>query len=164
MNAKTMLDLYTGEIQDLYNAETQLTKALPKMAKAATSPALADAFRAHLEQTQEHVRRLEQVLKGLNKKAGGETCEAMQGLIAEGDEIAKSQGEGAVRDAGLILAAQKVEHYEIAGYGTLCTFAKLLGRKDDARLLKETLQEEKDTNSALTGLAESEINLEAAAS
>jgi ferritin-like metal-binding protein YciE len=164
MNASSMLDLYTSEIQDLYNAEKQLTKALPKLAKAATSESLRDALRSHLAETEEHVRRLESILRSLHKKPGGEKCEAMAGLITESDEIAKADGDDAVRDAGIILAAQKVEHYEIAGYGTLCTFAKLLGRKDDLRLLKETLGEEKSADSSLTTIAESEINLEAAAS
>ena len=164
MNASSMLDLYTDEIQDLYNAEKQLTKALPKMAKAVTSSALQDAIRSHLAETEEHVTRLETILRGLNQKPGGEKCEAMQGLITEGDEIAKAKGEDSVRDAGIILAAQKVEHYEIAGYGTLCTFAKLLGRQDDLRLLKQTLAEEKAADSTLTRLAETEINVEAAAS
>jgi ferritin-like metal-binding protein YciE len=163
MNASSMIDLYASELQDLYNAEKQLTKALPKLAKAASSEALASALRSHLDETQGHLRRLETILKGLNKKPGGEKCEAMQGLIAEGDEVAHANGDEAVRDAGIILAAQKVEHYEIAGYGTMCTFAKLLGRAADLKLLKEILAEEKAADSTLTDLAESEINWEAAA-
>jgi ferritin-like metal-binding protein YciE len=164
MNASSMLDLYASEIQDMYNAEKQLIKALPKIAKAASSESLSNAILSHLEETQGHVRRLEMILKDLHKKPGGEKCEAMEGLIAEGDEVANAEGDDAVRDAGIILAAQKVEHYEIAGYGTLCVFAKLLGRKEDHRLLGEILAEEKNADSGLTRIAESEINVEAAAS
>lgn len=163
MNAESLLSLYISELQDLYNAERQLTKALPKMAKAASSRELAQAFRNHLSETEGHINRLEKIFENLEEKPAGEKCEAMEGLIAEGNEAAKAKGDDAVRDAGLIVAAQKVEHYEIAGYGSVCTFAKLLGRRDDLRLLKEIIQEEKTADTSLTALAERVINLEAAA-
>jgi len=162
MNAETLKELYVSELQDLYNAETQLVKALPKMAEGSGSPKLATAFRAHLDQTKGHVARLERILESLGEKPGGHTCKAMKGLVAEGDEILKAKGEDDVRDAGIIVAAQKVEHYEIAGYGSVCAFAKQLGRTEDLKLLKATLAEEKHADEALTELAESTINAEAA--
>lgn len=163
MNADSLMSLYISELKDLYSAERQLTKALPKMAKAASSRELSAAFRKHLEETEDHARRLEEIFDDLGEKPGGEKCEAMEGLIAEGNEAAKAKGEDSVRDAGLIVAAQKVEHYEIAGYGSVCTFAKLLGRRDDLKLLKEIIGQEKTTDTNLTELAERLINVQAAA-
>src|SRR4029453_12713663 len=126
MKLKTLKKLYTDELRDLYNAETQLLKALPKMAKAASSDDLKDAFEKHLEQTKGHVERLEQVVEALGEKPKGKTCRGMKGLIEEGSEILKEDGEESIIDAGIIVAAQKVEHYEIAGYGSVRTFAHLL--------------------------------------
>src|SRR6266545_1930105 len=151
----------TDELRDLYNAENQLVKALPKMAKAASSEELKDAFEKHLEQTKGHVERLEQVFEGLGEKPKGKTCRAMKGLIEEGSEILKEDGEDSVIDAGIIVAAQKVEHYEIAGYGSVRTFAHLLGQNKAAELLQTTLDEESETNELLNRLAESTVNPEA---
>jgi len=161
MKMDTLQKLYTDELRDLYNAENQLVKALPKMAKAASSEELKDAFEKHLEQTKGHVERLEQVFEGLGEKPKGKTCRAMKGLIEEGSEILKEDGEDSVIDAGIIVAAQKVEHYEIAGYGSVRTFAHLLGQNKAAELLQTTLDEESETNELLNRLAESIVNPEA---
>jgi ferritin-like metal-binding protein YciE len=161
MKLNTLQKLYTDELRDLYNAENQLLKALPKMAKAASSEELKEAFEQHLEQTKGHVKRLEQVFEGLDEKPKGKTCRAMKGLIQEGSEILEEDGETSVRDAGIIVAAQKVEHYEIAGYGSVRTFAHLLGQNKAAELLQATLDEESETNEVLNRLAESVINPEA---
>jgi ferritin-like metal-binding protein YciE len=161
MKLNTLQKLYTDELRDLYNAENQLLKALPKMAKAASSEELKGAFEKHLEQTKGHVKRLEQVFKELDEKPKGKTCHAMKGLIEEGSEILEEDGETSVRDAGMIVAAQKVEHYEIAGYGSVRTFAHLLGQNKAAELLQATLDEESETNELLNRLAESVINPEA---
>jgi ferritin-like metal-binding protein YciE len=161
MKLDTLQKLYTEELRDLYNAENQLLKALPKMAKAASSEELKDAFEKHLEQTKGHVERLEQVFKELDERPKGKTCRAMKGLIQEGSEILEQDGDESVRDAGIIVAAQKVEHYEIAGYGSARTFAHLLGQNKAAELLQATLDEESETNELLTRLAESIINPEA---
>jgi ferritin-like metal-binding protein YciE len=158
MKLDTLQKLYTEELRDLYNAENQLLKALPKMAKAASSEELKDAFEKHLEQTKGHVERLEQVFKELDERPKGKTCRAMKGLIQEGSEILEQDGDESVRDAGIIVAAQKVEHYEIAGYGSARTFAHLLGQNKAAELLQATLDEESETNELLTRLAESIIN------
>jgi len=128
MNLETLKELYVNELRDLYNAENQLIKALPKMAKGASSDDLKEAFEKHLEQTKGHVQRLEQVFQELGGKAKGKTCQAMKGLIEEGSEVLKADGEDSVIDAAIIVAAQKVEHYEIAGYGSVRTFAQLLGQ------------------------------------
>jgi ferritin-like metal-binding protein YciE len=157
----TMEELFLDQIQDLYDAEKQLTKALPKMAKAASSDELRQAFEEHLEQTRGHVDRLEQVFEAIGSKAKGKKCEAMAGLVKEGDEIASNTEETSVRDAGLIAGAQKVEHYEIAGYGSARTHAQLLGHDRVASLLEQTLEEEKETDEKLTELAESMVNQEA---
>jgi ferritin-like metal-binding protein YciE len=156
-----MDDLFLDSIRDLYDAEKQITKALPKMSKAATSDELKAAFEEHLKVTQRQVERLEQIFSQLDEKPGGKKCAAMQGLIEEGEEIIKDGEPSAVRDAGLIGAAQKVEHYEMAGYGTARTFAQLLGHTEAAQLLDETLSEEKETDQRLTELAESVVNEEA---
>ncbi len=161
MKLDTLQKLYTEELRDLYNAENQLLKALPKMAKAASSEELKDAFEKHLEQTKGHVERLEQVFKELDERPKGKTCRAMKGLIQEGSELLEQDGDESVRDAGIIVAAQKVEHYEIAGYGSARTFAHLLGQNKAAELLQATLDEESETNELLTRLAESIINPEA---
>ena len=161
MKLNTLQNLYTDELRDLYNAENQLLKALPKMAKAASSEELKEAFEKHLEQTKGQVKRLEQVFEELDEKPKGKTCRAMKGLIEEGSEILEEDGEKSVRDAGIIVAAQKVEHYEIAGYGSVRTFAHLLGQNKAAELLQATLDEESETNELLNRLAESVINPEA---
>jgi ferritin-like metal-binding protein YciE len=161
MRLDTLEKLYISELRDLYSAENQLLKALPKMAKGASSPELKDAFEKHLEQTKGHVQRLEQLFEQLDESPQGKTCQAMKGLIKEGSEILKEEGEDSVLDAGIIVAAQKVEHYEIAGYGSVCTFAELLGKDEAAELLQSTLDEESETNEILTELAESIVNPEA---
>ena len=161
MKLDTLEQLYISELRDLYSAENQLLKALPKMAKAASSEELKDGFEKHLEQTKGHVRRLEQVFEALDENPKGKTCRAMKGLIEEGSEILKENGEESVLDAGIIVAAQKVEHYEIAGYGSARTFAQLLGQNKAAELLQATLDEESETNEILNKLAESVVNPEA---
>jgi ferritin-like metal-binding protein YciE len=161
MKLDTLEQLYISELRDLYSAENQLLKALPKMAKAASSEELKDGFEKHLEQTKGHVRRLEQVFEALDENPKGKTCRAMKGLIEEGSEILKGDGEESVLDAGIIVAAQKVEHYEIAGYGSARTFAQLFGQTKAAELLQATLDEESETNEILNKLAESVVNPEA---
>ena len=153
-------DVYVEQLKDLYSAETQLIKALPKMAKAATAPDLAQGFTDHLEQTKGHAQRLEEIFEGLDEKPTGKKCKAMEGLIKEGAEAIEEDASPAAKDSMLIAAAQRVEHYEIAAYGTVSTFAHLLGEEDAAKLLEETLQEEKDTDEKLTTAAEP-INAEA---
>lgn len=155
---KTMEDLFLEEIRDLYDAEKQITKALPKMARAATSQELSAGFNEHLEQTRGHVERLEQIFSELGVKSGGVKCKGMEGLLKEGDEMVSLTDPGPVRDAGLIAAAQRVEHYEMAGYGSARTFAQLLGRNAAADLLEQTLDEEKETDEKLTEIAESMVN------
>jgi ferritin-like metal-binding protein YciE len=154
-------DLFVMELEDLYDAETRLTAALPKMADAASSGMLKVAFQTHLSQTQNHVRRLEQVLGQLGVEPKRETCDAMKGLIKEGEVMIKAKGDEQTRDAGLIAAAQKVEHYEIASYGTVRTYAHQLGRDDLARILQQTLDEERDTDQKLTQIAETQVNVHA---
>jgi ferritin-like metal-binding protein YciE len=161
MKLDTLKTLYTNELRDLYNAENQLLKALPKMAKGASSEELKNAFQKHLEQTKSHVERLEEVFKEIGEKPKGRTCKAMKGLIEEGSEILHKEGEESVIDAGIIVAAQKVEHYEIAGYGSVRTFAELLGKNKSAELLQTTLNEESETNETLNQLAEGIVNPEA---
>ena len=161
MKLDTLKKLYVSELRDLYNAENQLLKALPKMAKTASSEELKDGFEKHLEQTKGHVERLEQIFEGLDENPTGKTCKAMKGLIEEGSEILKEDGEESVLDAGIIVAAQKVEHYEMAGYGSVRTFAQLLGQNRAAELLQITLDEESETNEILNKLAEGVVNPEA---
>ncbi len=158
----TMNELFLDEIRDLYDAERQMTKALPRMAKAASSDDLRTAFQDHLKQTEGHVQRLEEIFEALGEKGTGKKCAAMTGLIKEGDELVGEMERGPVRDAGLIAAAQKVEHYEISGYGSARTHAQLLGDSDAVSLLDETLSEEKEADRKLNDLAESVINQEAA--
>ena len=152
------------QLRDLSSAEEQLIDALPKMVEAATSPDLKIAFQAHLEETLHQKERLDQVLRLLNQEPGSETCQAMQGLIAEGEEIIGMDGDADVKDAALIAAAQRVEHYEIAGYGCARAFARRLGHNIVAALLQETLEEEGNADKILTDIAESGINMEAARS
>ena len=161
MAMDSLKDLYVDELKDLYNAENQLVKALPKMAKKASAPELRRAFESHLEQTKVHVDRLEKIFKGLGEKPSGKICKAMKGLVEEGKEIIEEDGDDSVLDAALIGAAQRVEHYEIAGYGVVRTFASLLGDDNAASILQRTLNEEAETDKKLTGLAESIINVEA---
>lgn len=156
----TMDQLFLDEIRDLYDAEKQLTKALPKMAEAASSGELRAAFEEHLSQTHEHVRRLEEIFDALGEKSTGKKCTAMQGLIREGDELMAIE-LGALRDAGLIVAAQKVEHYEMSGYGSARAHAQLLENSDAVSLLDETLNEEQEADRILNDLAENTINREA---
>lgn len=163
MKLDSLETLYVEELRDIYNAENQLLKALPKMAKAASAPELKQGFEDHLEQTKEHVARLEEIFEKLDKKPSGKICHGMKGLIEEGSEIMKHDGEDVVLDAGLIAAAQKVEHYEIASYGTVRTWAEMLGEDDAAELLQQTLDEEGETDKRLTELAEEIVNVEAAA-
>lgn len=157
---KSLRDLLVDELRDLYNAENQLIKALPKMAKAASHDELKEGFKEHLEQTHGHVDRLDRCLKLLGANAKGKTCHAMKGLVEEGAEAIENDGPKAIRDAQLIGAAQRVEHYEIAAYGTARAFAQTLGETKIADLLQETLDEEGETDKKLTALAET-INEEA---
>ena len=161
MELETLKDLYIHELKDLYSAENQLLKALPKMAKAATNRELAEGFTEHLSQTEEHVTRLETILESQDQSTRSPKCKGMEGLIKEGDEMIKEEAEDEVRDAGLISAAQRVEHYEIAGYGCARTYAELLGDSEGAKMLQMTLDEEVATDQKLTELAKSTINLEA---
>jgi ferritin-like metal-binding protein YciE len=158
----SLQDLFVGELRDIYNAENQILKALPKLSKAASNQELKDAFRQHEQQTRTHVQRLEQIFQTLNTKATGEGCEGMEGLIDEGQELLWTKAKPDVRDAGLICCAQKVEHYEVAAYGTLRTWARQLGHQEAARLLEQTLNEEKSTDQGLTRIAEGMVNLQAA--
>jgi ferritin-like metal-binding protein YciE len=160
MKLKTLEDLLLHELKDLYSAENQLVKALPKMAKAATNEDLKAGFEEHLEQTKGHVERLEQIAGILDKKLTGHKCKAMEGLIEEGSELISEDAEDPIRDAGLIGAAQRVEHYEIAGYGTARTIAQHLGHDNIAELIQQTLEEEKETDQKLTELAETAIAAE----
>lgn len=160
--ATGLRELFIDGLKDIYWAEKALTKALPKMIKNATSEELVTALTDHLAVTEEQVTRLEEVFSSIGEKAQAKKCVAMEGLIKEGEEIMESTQEGVVRDAGIIAAGQKVEHYEIATYGTLCSFAKILGEKEAAELLLETLNEEKKADDKLTEVAEEFVNLEAA--
>jgi ferritin-like metal-binding protein YciE len=162
MKNENLRELLIEELKDLYSAENQLTKALPKVAKHASDPELKKAIESHLKETEGHVARLEQIFEKLEGSPRGKTCEGMKGLITEADERIKEGGEPAVLDAGLIADAQRVEHYEISAYGSARTFANLLGEKEVARLLEQTLKEEKAADEKLTSIAES-INVEAKA-
>ncbi|ARJ40651.1 hypothetical protein B1H58_00665 [Pantoea alhagi] len=163
MTMQSLNDLFVHTLSDVYSAEVQLTKALPKMAEAATETQLAEGFRQHLEETKGHIERLDQVIQSLdNVEMENVTCVAMEGLIKEGEEIIQEVEEGPVRDAGLIVAAQKVEHYEISSYGSLMALAKNLGYDNVVSILKNTLDEEKATDEKLTMLAEQQVNQHAA--
>ena len=161
MEPNRLKHLYVEELKDLYSAENQLVKALPKMAKAGTSPDLKAGFEEHLGQTKEHVTRLETIFKGLGESPNGKKCKGMEGLIKEGAELIEENPDREELDAGLISAAQRVEHYEMASYGCVAAYAKLLGEDQAATLLKQTLEEEKETDAKLTQLS-SRINVEAA--
>ena len=161
MKLNTLKQLYIEELRDLHSAENQLLKALPKMAKGASSEELKLAFENHLDQTKVHVERLEEIFERLDESPKGKTCQAMKGLVEEGSEILGEDGEESVLDAGIIAAAQKVEHYEIASYGTVRTFAQLLGEDEAAELLQETLDEEGEADKLLTQLAQEMVNPEA---
>jgi ferritin-like metal-binding protein YciE len=160
--AKGLHGLFENELKDIYWAEKALVKALPKMAKKATSEELVEALEEHLKVTERQVARLEEVFTAIGVKAEAKKCEAMVGLITEAEDVMKETEPGVVCDAGIIASAQKVEHYEIATYGTLCAFAKTLGEDEALELLEETLNEEKEADVTLTQIAESSINVEAA--
>ena len=161
MELDTLKDLYVDEIKDLYSAEKQLIKALPKMAKAANDDQLKEAFRTHLRETAQHAARLEQICQELGVSPRGKKCVGMEARIEEGSELIKENPDPEVLDAGLISKAQHVEHYEIAGYGTVRTYARQLGFENQADLLQQTLDEEGKTDHLLTELAEAGINVEA---
>lgn len=162
MNLTSLDDLFVQQLKDLYSAETQFSKALPKMEEAASSEELKRAFREHVQQTQKQVERLERIGEMLNVKLTGHKCHAAEGLVQEGEEIIRNAKEDAVRDAGLIAAAQRVEHYEISGYGTVCAYAEELGHDEAKKLLEQTLEEESNTDEKLNRLAVNTINPRAA--
>lgn len=162
MKMQNLQDLLLDQVRDLYDAEKQLVKALPKMAEAASSPQLKRAFEDHWQQTRGHVTRLEEVFKHLSHSPKAKSCKAMEGLVEEGEELIGAKAEPEVRDAGLIAAAQKVEHYEIAGYGCLFTWADQLSLGEVKRLLGETLEEEKQADHLLNQIAEQQINAQSA--
>jgi ferritin-like metal-binding protein YciE len=162
MNLENLKQVYVDELKDAYDFEHQILDALPKMEEAASSPELKQAFQEHRRETENQVRRLEQVFNHLGLDAERKTCKGMKGLIAEGEEFVKARGDGAAIDAALISGAQRVEHYEMAVYGTLRTYARALGHEEQATLLQQNLSEEKAADENLTRLAESGINVEAA--
>ncbi len=161
MKIETLRDLYVEQLHDLYSAETQLVEALPKMAKASANKQLQAAFTGHLTQTKGHVQRLEQIFEQLGEDTKGPVCKGMKGLISEGEEMIKMKGDPAAIDAGLIAAAQRVEHYEMAGYGCVRTYAHQIGDHTNEKLLQQTLDEEAAADQKLTQLAEEVINIEA---
>ena len=161
MKIESMEDLFLEQVEDLYDAEKRLVKALPKMAEASTSQSLRQAFESHLMETKAHVSRLENIFRTLGKDPKSHTCDAMKGLISEGEDMVSDIDESSLRDAGLIAAANRVEHYEIAAYGSARTFAETLGLREAATVLEQTLQEEKRADQKLTQLAESMVNDEA---
>ncbi len=163
MSLDSLHKLFVEELKDIYNAENQLTKALPRLAKAAESADLQQAFTSHLRETEGHVQRLERIFKELGQEPKGKRCKGMQGLIEEGKEILEESGEPAVIDAALIAGAQRVEHYEIAAYGCLRTYAELLGMNNAAKLLEQTLSEEEAADKKLTEIGERSVNNQAAA-
>jgi ferritin-like metal-binding protein YciE len=160
MSVDTIEKLFVDELKDLYSAENQITKALPKLAKASNSDDLRAVFEGHLKETEEQIERLEEIFKILEVSPRGKTCQGMKGLLEEGSEVLEEAEEGAVRDAAMISAAQRVEHYEMAGYGSVRTYAQLLGRDQIVTLLEKTLEEEKSADSKLTKIAKS-VNEEA---
>jgi ferritin-like metal-binding protein YciE len=163
MPLSTIKDLYIKELEDLYDAENQILQALPKMAQAASSPELRMAFEEHLQQTRGQVQRLDRIFQDIGAPRGSMKCQGMAGLLREGEELMKQPADPEVRDAGMIASAQKVEHYEMAGYGTVRTFAKMLGDKEAVHLLQQTLDEEGATDKKLTLLAERDVNKQAMA-
>jgi ferritin-like metal-binding protein YciE len=162
MELQTLKDLYIHELKDLFSAEQQIVKALPKMAKAASNKELVAGFQEHLEQTKQHAQRLEQILTSHEQTTRGPKCKGMAGVVAEGAEMIEEEADVEVKDAGLIAVAQRVEHYEMAGYGTARTYAELLGDKEGAKLLALTLEEERQTDQKLSQLAKSAVNVAAA--
>jgi len=162
MKLQTLQDLYKDMLDDTYSAEKQITKALPKLANAVSTPELKKAFQEHLRQTEEHIKRLDQLFQHMNAKPGRKKCKGMEGLLTEGDELMKEENaDPDVVEAGLIAAAQKVEHYEISGYGTLRTYARMLGMDEAVKLLQQTLDEESQTDEKLTQIAEKRVNIKA---
>ena len=161
MEMESLRDLYIDELKDLYSAEKQLVRALPKMMKNATNAQLKEAFRNHLAETEGHVARLEQIFESLESSPRGKKCVGMEGLIEEASELLEEDAEDDVLDAGLISKAQHVEHYEMAGYGTVRTWAQILGEDQHVSLLEQTLQEEKNADRLLTQIAESSVNIDA---
>ncbi|MEO7932643.1 MAG: ferritin-like domain-containing protein [Chthoniobacterales bacterium] len=161
MELNTLKDLYIVELKDLYSAEKQIIKALPKMIKAASNEQLAAGFKQHLEETKVHAQRLEKILSDLGQTTRGPKCKGMEGVLKEGEEMIEEEADEEVRDAGLIAAAQRVEHYEMAGYGCARTYAELLGEKEGSKLLQQTLDEEGATDKKLTQLATTAINVAA---
>lgn len=161
MKLESLHEVFLTELRDMYDAETQLIKALPKMADKANYPELKNAITQHLEQTRTQAGRLEEIFESLGEKAKAQKCKGIRGIIDEGEDLAGEGGDAAAIDAGIIGSAQKVEHYEIASYGTLCTWAKVMGHERELQLLKQTLQEEKETDEKLTQLAERLINVDA---
>lgn len=164
MKYETLRDLYLDELRDIYDAENEIVKALPKMADAASSPELRGAFSHHLEQTKRHVTRLEQIFQELGEKPKAKKCEGVRGIIDEGEDLMGQKGDQSVLDAGLIAGAQRVEHYEMAVYGSLRTWASRVGSSRAVPLLNETLNEEKEADHKLTQIAEQSVNAQAAAS
>ncbi len=162
MKLENLQQLYLKELRDLYDAEKQITEALPKLIDAANNPELKNGLQEHLNVTNTQISRLERIFQSLNEKPTGETCKGMKGVIKEGDEIVSAGGDPATVDAGIISAAQRVEHYEMAGYGTVRTYAKLLGQQEHANLLQQTLQEEEQADKTLTQIANT-VNVEAKA-
>jgi ferritin-like metal-binding protein YciE len=163
MKLDSMEDLYLNELEDLYDAEHQILQALPKMIEAASAPELKSAFQLHEQQTRGQVQRLEQVFQQVGQSPKRKKCPGMAGIIAEGEELVKQPADPEVRDAGLIVGAQKVEHYEMAGYGSARTFAQMMGQSEAAQLLQQTLDEEGETDKKLTALAQRGINRQARA-
>lgn len=163
MSLDSLQALFLNELKDVYHAEKQLLRALPRMAKAAESPELQEAFTSHLKETEGQVQRLERIFKDLGEAARGKRCKGMEGLIEEGKEVMEEEGEGPVIDAALIAAGQRVEHYEIAAYGCLRTYAQLLGLENAVKLLAQTLSEEEAADEKLTRIGEGSVNAEAAA-
>ena len=162
MELDTLQELYIDELKDLYSAENQILKALPRMIRVANNRQLKQGFTKHERQTRQHVKRLERIFRSLGEKPTGKKCVGMEGVLKEGSALIKERPQPDVLDAGLISAAQHVEHYEMAGYGTVRTWARVLGRDDHASLLQQTLDEERETDETLTAIAESSINIEAA--
>jgi ferritin-like metal-binding protein YciE len=164
MELESLRELYLHELKDVYSAEKQITKALPKMIKAASTPDLSSALKEHLAVTEQQIERLDRILAALDKTGrSNKKCKGMEGLLEEGEDLLKEEGAPEVLDAGIIAAAQKVEHYEIAAYGTLAAYARLLGESEAQGLLEQTLAEEKEADQKLSQLAESSINVEATA-
>lgn len=162
MRLNNFKNLYVDQLNDLYSAEHQLIRALPKMAEAATTPELKNAFTQHLEQTRQHAETLKSLLSAIGEDAGGEKCKGMEGLLKEGEEVVEKRGEPSVKDSALIAAAQRVEHYEIAGYGTARNFARQLGYDDAAQRLQQILDQEGEADKLLTAIATGEGNSGAA--